>query len=97
MNNHLQLCRILFLHIHGILKPISIWSTLQRSFSRSCSYSPALLESPGWLSPCCELWVMLPWAGLAGAFLLTEPGWVSSGLAAVWCPLRGSWALVELL
>lgn len=83
MNNHLQLCRVLFLHVHGILKPISIWSTSQGSFSRSCSCSPALLEGPGWLSPCCELWAMLPRAGLAGAFLLMEPGWVSGRLAVV--------------
>lgn len=51
MNNHLQLCRILLLQIHGKLKPISILSPSQRNLSRGCSCSPALLAVPCLAAP----------------------------------------------
>jgi len=77
MNNHLQLCRILLLQIHGKLKPISISSTLWRSFSRSCSggvlaevvaISLLCWKLRGWLSPYGELWAM-PVRGLVSPSL----------------------------
>lgn len=60
MNNHLQLCRILLLQIHGKLKPVSILSPLQRNLSRNCSCSAPLAV------PCvaARSRQCLPWAWL---------------------------------
>lgn len=93
MNNHLQLCRILLLQIHGKLKPISILSPLQRNLSRSCGCSAALLAVPRVAGVCCTLQAM-PALGLGSwAFLLSS--WKEGGMLCSY-PALGSRGVVEV-
>lgn len=81
MNNHLQLCRILLLQIHGKLKPTSILSPFAEEF-----------EQKLWLLSCpagsaLGVWLVLHTPGNAGA-----SGWVegrSGAVTLLW--EAGSW------
>lgn len=93
MNNHLQLCRILLLQIHGKLKPISILSPSQRNLSRGCSCSPALLAVPCLAAPgaVSHSRQCLPWARLP-----EPPSWAGGRKVGCWAVIRlgrgGCWA-----